>query len=138
MWLSQHCSALPRPHPSILSTEEALAMLIFFPKESWGRKWFLTSFKTPSLDCTQYAGLCSDRKEIDTVIFEGIPYPAHFLENQNAEALASPPSTQWNPCSWAYFWVRQRVCHLPGNGFSHPRHECAIPCPLCLERGLRT
>lgn len=93
-----------------------------------GRECFLTSFQMPSFHCAQYALLCSDRKVI-TVTLEGIPYPAYFLENQNAEAPASLPGTQWNPCSLgcAYFGFLGGVCHpLPGNGFSHPRGKCAI------------
>lgn len=74
--------------------------------------------------------------------FEGIPYPARFLENQNAEALASLSSTQWNPGSCAYFGFIGVFVFFSRETVSHTHvasvQSAIILCPLCLQRGLRT
>lgn len=78
------------------------------------------------------------RQEGDTVTFEGIPYPAHFLENQNVEALASLPSTQWNPGSCAYFGFIRVFVFFSRETVSHTHvasvQSAIIPCPLPAAR----
>jgi hypothetical protein len=129
---------------SVLLFKKHLAISIFYQK--LGAKMFpdllLNAIFEP---CTIHPVLF--RWEEDTVTFEGIPYPPHFLENQSSEALVSLPSTQWNPCSCAYFGCISMFVIFSLETVSHT-HVASVrsvivlparfPCPLCLERELRT